>query len=273
MTSPSPRPASAPPRARRALHWISCTFFTLFGLGLATSPAWSGTRSSVEATIGWLLLGLAVLTVPLITWSRFLAPARPERSVRTHGDAVEVRFRTGTPAATAVLGVVWAALASWAVVAGGVTSGGLFAVPFVLLFAALVPDALRAATRHPHLLLDADVVRLHGWSLDGEIAWADIAGVEVLSVRPQRPVIRLIARPDAVSLSRTWRRLLVHLDLKTDEAVLDIPLLALDDPSRVAAFLSILRGLRRDERLLQLEGAGQAFLRGEIQPDRRPGGG
>lgn len=273
MTDLSPPPASAPPRVRRAVHWISFAFFTLFGLGLATSPAWSGTRSSATATTGWLLLGLAVLTVPLITWTRFLAPARPERSVRTHENAVEVRFRTGTPAATAVLGTVWAALASWAVVAGGITGGGLFAVPFVLLFAALVPDALRASVRHPHLLLDADAVRLHGWSLDGEIAWADISGVDVVSVRPQRPVIRLIARPDATSMSRTWHRFLVHLDLETDEAVLDIPLLALDDPGRVAALLSILRGLPRDERLLQLEGAGRAFLRGELQLDRPPDGG
>lgn len=255
------------------MHWISFTFFTLLGLGLATSPAWSGTRSSVTATIGWLLLGLAVLTVPLITWSRFLAPARPARSVRMRGHAVEIRFRTGTPAATAVLGTVWAALGSWAVVAGGVTSGGLFAAPFVLLFAALVPDALRAAARQPHLLLDGDVVRVHGWSLDGEIAWADLGAVEVVSVRPQRPVIRLVARPDSTSLSRTWHRFLVRLDLKTDEAVLDIPLLALDDPGRVAAFLSILRALPRDERLLQLEGAGRAFLRGELQLDRRPDGG
>lgn len=203
MTSLSSPPASAPPRVRRALHWNSFTFFTLFGLGLATRPAWSGSKSSVTATIGWVLLGLAVLTVPLITWSRLLAPARPECSVRTRGDALEIRMRTGTPASTAVLGTVWTALAAWAVVAGGISSGGLFAVPFVLLFAALVPDALRAATRDPHLLLDADVVRLHGWSLDG----------------------------------------------------------------------SILRALPRDERLLQLKGAGRAFLRGEPQPDRRADGG
>ena len=268
MTSLPPPPASAPPRARRASHWISFAFFTLFGLGLASSPAWSGTEPSVMATIGWVLLGLAVLTVPLIIWTRFLAPRRPERSVVARGDAIEIRLRTGTPAATAVLGTVWAALAMWAVVAGGVTSGGLFAVPFVLLFAALVPDPLRAATRHPHLCLDADGVRLHGWSLDGEVAWSDTMGVDVVSVRPQRPVVRLIAQADATSLSRRWHRFLVHLDLKTDEAVLDIPLLALEDAGRVAAFVNILRGLPRDERLLQLEGAGPAFLRGDIPLDR-----
>lgn len=267
MTSLPPPPAAAPPRARRALHWISFGFFTLFGLGLATSPAWSGTEPSVMATFGWVLLGLAVLTVPLITWTRFLAPPHPERSVVPRRDAVEIRLRTGTPAATAVLGTVWAALAMWAVVAGGVTSGGLFAVPLVLLFAALVPDALRAAVRHPHLLLDADGVRMHGWSLDGQVAWSDTIGVDILSVRPQRPVIRLVAQTGAASLSRTWHRFFVHLDLKTDEPVLDIPLLALDDPGRVAAFLNILRGLPRDERLLQLQDAGPAFLRGDIQLD------
>ena len=87
-------------------------------------------------------------------------------------------------------------------------------------------------------------------------------------MRPQRPVVRLVAGTGAGSLRRTWHRLVVQVDLRTDEPVLDVPLLALDDPGRVAAFLGVLRGLPRAERLLQLEGPGPAFLRGDLQLDR-----
>lgn len=267
MTSLTPRPPRRRPSGRRAYHWVSLVFFTAFGLGLASSPAWSDRELSAMATIGWVLLGLAVLTVPLMTWTRFLAPPRPERSVVTRGDALEIRVRTGGPAATAVLGAVWSALAVWAVMAGGATSGGLFALPLVLLFAGLIPDCLRAATRRPFLRLDANGVRLRGWSLDGEIDWSDVISVDILVVRPRRPVIRLVARTGAASLSRSWHRYLVHLDLRTDEPVLDVPLLALDAPGRVAALLNLLGGLPRDERERQLTGTGPAFLRGDVELD------
>lgn len=267
MTSLPPPAASATPSARRALHWTSFTFFTLFGLGLETSPAWSGAEQSVTATIGWVLLGLAVLTAPVMTWARFLAPRHPHRAIVTHGDVLEIRLRTGIPTATAVLGTVWSVLGVWAVIAGGATSGGLLAVPFVALFAALVPDSVRAATRRPHLRVDAEGIRMRGWSLDGHVAWDDTVGLDFLTVRTHRPVIRLVARTGAASLSRTWHRYLVHLDLKTEEPVLDIPVLALDDPARVSAFLAVMRNLQRDGRLLELQSAGPAFLRGEIQLD------
>jgi hypothetical protein len=252
-------------RARRGLHWASFAFFAALGVTLATYPLW-GDAGSATATVGWVLLGLEALTVPLAEWARFLSPADPAGAVTAEGEAVLVRLRTVLPVSTAAIGVAWAGLAGWAVVAGGPTGAGLLAVPFLLLFAAIVPDAIRAVTRRPVLRLDPEGLEMRGWSLDARVAWDDVVAAEVAVPRPQRPVVRLVATAGAASLSRSWRRLVVHLDLPTTEPVVDIPFLALDDPARLVAFATILRGLPRAERSAQLSGPGPAFLRGQIPP-------
>jgi hypothetical protein len=256
--------------SRRGLHWASVVFFVLLGLLFATYPLWAEPRPSTRATVGWVLFGLALLSVSACTWARFLAPAHLAAAVRVHrsaaGDVVEIRLRTVLLVATALTGAVWAALAVWALVAGGPTGAGLLAVPFVLLFAAVVPDPVRALLRRPSLRLDADGLDLRGWSLDAHLDWDDVVAVDLAVPRPQRPVVRLTSTASATSLRRTWRRVVLNLDQRVHEPVVDLPFLAFDDAGRVAAFLTILRGLPREERLAQLAGAGPDFLRDRLPP-------
>ncbi|MCW2794233.1 MAG: hypothetical protein JWO76_3331 [Nocardioides sp.] len=269
VTSTHPTPGTMP--SRRGLHWASVVFFVLLGLLFATHPLWAQQRPSTTASVGWVLFGLALFSVSACTWARFLASAHPADAVSEHRSAagetaVEIRLRTVLPLATALTGAVWAALAIWALVAGGPTGAGLLAVPFMLLFAAVVPDPLRALSRRPSLRLDADGVDLRGWSLDAHLDWDDVVAVDIAVPRPQRPVVRLTGTATAPSLRRTWHRLVLNLDQRVEEPVVDLPFLALDDAGRVVAFLTILRGLPREERLVQLAGAGPAFLRDRLPP-------
>ncbi len=227
---------------------------------MTSYPVWAEQDLSAVASAGYVTFGLAVLALPVVEWTGHLAPLHPERSVSSSPGAVEIRLRTAPPLATAVIGVTWAGFFGWAWLAGGPTSGGLLAVPCLLLFLALVPDSVRAITRRPFLRVDADRVVLRGWSIDARVDWSDVLSVDLPLRRRRRPVVRLVAAPAATSLQRTWQRLAVRLDTPSSDPYVDLPFAALDDPVRVSVFLTILQGLARAERVEQLDGPGLAAL-------------
>ena len=263
MSLPGAMTRTPAPTGRRALQWAWFCFSSLFGVMLVTFPLRVDEPMSATAAAGLVLFGLAVLTVPVAGWITALAPARPARAVSSHDEVVEIRLRTAGPVATVVIGVTWAGFFAWAWVAGGITSGGLLAVPLLLLFLALVPDSVRAVARRPFLRIDADQVVLHGWSIDARVDWDDVVTVEATAPHPQRAVVRLVAAPGASSLQRTWKRLILRLDLRGPEPVVDVPFAALDDPGRVTVYLALLQLLPRAGRQEHLTEPGPGLLRGD----------
>jgi hypothetical protein len=212
----------------------------LFGLGAATFPLWSDQRLSTTATLGFVLFGLVFLAhagAGLLVW--FPRPRPAVRLTRVAGGddsepALDLRLGTGLPWARVLVGTSWTALGLWAVVAA--QPGGLLLLPLLALPLALLPDAVRAIARRPHLVLTPSGLRLTGWAVDAQVAWDDVTGVDLTLAHARRAVVRLLLRPGAPSLRQTYHRVVQRLDGPRPDA-LDVPLNAVAQPGRLVALL------------------------------------
>jgi len=226
---------------------------SLIGLAVASAPWWAYSDPSGTRTTGLILLGLAVLTVPLCTYALRLHHPRnrvtPCDGVRP---GLEVWLSNHLLLAVTTLSLVWTVFLLWGALTAGLTGAGLLVLLLALPFAALLPDTLRALLRRPRLALTPEGVTYVGWSSDASVSWPDIAGVDLAAPQVRRPVLRIAVRPGARTFISRRHRLLVSLDVAA-EAAIDVPLLALASPGRLTALL---------DQLVTVDEAGRTALLG-----------
>lgn len=215
-----------------------------------------------------VLLGLVLLATAAVTWVVRGSPADPARRTELSeldGEpALVVALRPASPLVMVVVGTAFAALFAAAVFGVGVTDGGLLFSPLVLLFAALVPDGVRALVRRPRLVLGVDAVLLHGWTIDSRLAWEDVVTVQADTMDPRRARLLVVGRPDASSWRLNSHKLVLPMDRRPTMPEIAVPLSALDAGSRVEVLARRLAHSTREERRGYLDREGAAFLAKEM---------
>jgi len=211
----------------------------------------------------WFLavLGFAVLTTAAVLVVLRVAPPSGGPATGT-GGRVEIPLNGRTPLTMVLLGTSFALLFVVAVFAVGVGDGGLLFLPLVLLFAALVPDALRGLLRKPGLVLTADGITYRGWTLDSRLAWDDVVSVGLDLTEPRRPRLLVAGRPDAASWEVTSHRLVLPLDRVPSGPRIVVLAGALDHPTRAEVLIRRLAASPAADRPGLLGPDGVAFLSG-----------
>ena len=268
--------SSEPPtgvRQRPPGAWLSVVLFSGVGLALLSAPWWAYDEpAGGRPRTGLVLFGLAVLTVPLCTYAvRLHRPRNRVTRVAGTDAGIEVRLSNHLLLTVVITSLVWTIFLLWAAVAAGLAGAGLLVLLFAIPFAALLPDTVRALLRGPRLTLSSGGVTFVGWSNDATVSWHDIAGVDLAAPHVRRPVVRIAVRPGATSFRSTSRRLLVPLDRPPDLPAIDVPLLALGSPGRLATLLDRLAGSGDADRTRWLGADGVRFLEDQ-SPARTAGG-
>ncbi|WP_435741718.1 hypothetical protein [Nocardioides sp. SYSU DS0663] len=257
-------------RGARARAWSTLVVAAGLGALLVASPWITDEPASAGRSTMLVLLGLACCSVAVVVWLAQLAPRDPGARVALLADsAIEVRLRPHQPLAVLVLGLTWSALLAAGVVLGG--SGALLLLPVLLLFLSLVPDSARTLVRRPRLRYDATGIQLRGWQSDAAIAWDDVVDVGLVAPDRRRPQVRIEGRAGAASYQRTSRRLVLTLEPRPDRELVDVPLLALDDPGRLLTHLDAVRRDAEQDRARWLDAEAVRYLTGD-DAGLRPGG-
>lgn len=231
------------------------------GLGLLAAPwiapdagrPWVPVAGGVAmtATSAALLLGALALPRPAaaVTWRR------------DRGDTVlTVRLRTVVPWSVALVGTGFAVF----FVAAGLALGaaGLLLVPFVLLFASLVPDAVATLLRPRAIRLDAYGVRLDGWGVSAGLGWDDLVEVELVT-QGRRPAVEVRGVDGAPSWWHRRHRLVWPTEPASQRPTLAVPVVSLDSPGAVMVLCRELAAGPRSRREALLEHHGVALLTGD----------
>ncbi|MCD4527436.1 hypothetical protein [Nocardioides sp. cx-173] len=170
------------------------------------------------------------------------------RRIACHGGVVTVRMRRAFPLAAAGFTLVMAALFAVSAAREEEALVRVVAVGCGLLFAAAIPDLVRAAATGGQLTFDAHRIRVRSWGSESAVDWADVEDVDVDVTLPSRPAVRILTRSPAPSLSVRRRRLLLPLEPRFPEGQIIVPALALDEPWLLAGRLATLVGLSPEHR-------------------------
>ncbi|ROR92936.1 hypothetical protein [Nocardioides aurantiacus] len=193
-------------------------------------------------------LGVAMLAAAAAMEIGALALPRPAKAVSTEdspasaassvgvagagGPVLRIRMRTTVPWSVALVGVGFTVFFVTAALGMGLDGGGLFLLPFVLLFASLIPDAVMTLLRRRALLVDPQGARLEGWGVSAALAWDDVTHVD-LQTEGRRPAVLVHGRDDAPSWRHHRIRIIWPTEPRPTRATLAVPVVALDAPGAV----------------------------------------
>lgn len=250
------------PTASRVVATLVAGVLAALGVLLVVSALASSDPEVRDSRWFLVALGVAVLgTAAVVVVLRVASPGGSISSDDTRG-RLRVPLSPRTPLTMVLLGTTFALLLVVAVLAVGIGDGGLLFLPLVLLFAALVPDALRGLLRKPGLVLTADGVSYRGWTVDSRLAWEDVVSVDLDVTEPRRPRLLVAGRPDAPSWEVSSHRLLLPLDRVPSAPRIVVLAGALDHPTRVEVLVRRLAASAAADRPGLLGPDGVAFLSG-----------
>lgn len=173
---------------RRGTQLLLLGTNALLAVGCFVTALWGDVPWQARVVVG--LLGLLWLTWLPLAWHAWSSPssdARPAASVRT-ADGASVVDLDPTP----MRGGLWVTAGLTAVVVLamglGVADGEFGAsmvlgLPFLAVFALPALDLLLAVRRGASVALSPSGVRVRGWRTESGLAWTDVAGVDVDSVK------------------------------------------------------------------------------------------
>lgn len=245
------------PSARRIKDGLAVVLLVGFGVLLLAAPLFEG--GLLLPVLGVFMLGLAYVVAQVRLVGRD-GRARTSLEHGPGGPALVVALRSTTPRVMIAVGLVGSLVSLTAVIGVGVGDGGLLFLPFLLLFAVLVPDAVRALRLRPRLELSTRTVIYRGWSLDSELAWTDIASVRIdAGYRP-----RLVV--DGHAGSASWRvrrhRWILALEPSPGQPEIAVFTLSLDEPERLRTLIDSLRRLTDAQRAPLIADEGVTYLAG-----------
>ncbi len=163
--------------------------------------------------LGLIFLGFAAT----LYWMDVRRPTPQERlrRLRETAGGVEIVLRQQHPATR--IGLAWLMAAFFAWMAFVVRDDPGPASSLLMAIAALwllpVPDAVRALTRRPRLLITQRGIDVRGWSEDHRVDWDDVnhAGAVGVGMRADHVLVGL--KPHAPSYRKRRRHLLVPLEM------------------------------------------------------------
>lgn len=144
----------------------------------------------------------------------------------------------------------------------GLDGGGLLLTPLVLLFASIVPDAVRSLLRRQSLHVDADGVRLEGWGVSAALRWADVHEVDLVT-DGRRPAVHVRGVDGATSWQHRRRRVVWHTASPATGPTFTVPVAALDAPGAVMVLCRELVSSSPERRRAFLQHGAQGLLIGD----------
>lgn len=248
---PADRPPVRGPRrgASRAFLWLVVVGNALLGgaltvvaLAMLTQPGTWSTPSSVLVA----LFGVFWVAAGSVGFHRMYLHRRPLDGARVTLGPVAGRPAVVLPWSSTIIAVPAATLTGLVVLLAAATAlqlalgdggaGAWFTGGLALLLLPLLPDSWLRLRRQPWLALTVDGVVVHGWDGDGELAWDQVAGVDLADAGSWTS-LRVVATPGRTPRWRRRRRVLMAPAPRGP--YLEVPLPAVDvDPYFLAGTIA-----------------------------------
>ncbi|MEJ7832650.1 MAG: hypothetical protein WKF79_07035 [Nocardioides sp.] len=242
--------------ATRTILWVGAAI-GLVGLAVLSAPLWS------SLPIGFVWLGLMLVSVPVQLSALFGASRQATKRVSLVANTIEVRLRPHVLGGNAVFVAALGGFFGWGATArdSPVAEVSLLLASACLVFVLL---CLRSLLRRPRLSLAPDGLAYTGWSIEASVPWSEVMGVEQDLASPHDRAIRIRLTPDAAARN-IRRRWLAVPEKRGDSTSVRLRALLLDEPWLLLTFLEQLVRESDSERSARLDSRGLAFLDGTMR--------